>query len=73
MCVCVSSLLDVLDLHAGRAAAARAHEMLRPQLRDLCTPRLKQDEIDYLNSRQKDSMRSKYSSCTAVSIVYLYL
>lgn len=38
MCVCVYSLLDILDLHAGCAAAAGAHEGLRPQLRDLCTP-----------------------------------
>lgn len=38
--LCVYSLLDILDLHAGRAAAAGAHERLRPQLRDLCTPSL---------------------------------
>lgn len=35
------SLLDVLHLHAGCAAAAGAHERVCPQLRDLCTPRLK--------------------------------
>lgn len=38
--LCVYSLLDILDLHAGCAAAAGAHERLRPQLRDLCTPSL---------------------------------
>lgn len=41
VCVCVYSLLDILDLHAGRAAATGAHEGLRPQLRDLCTSCLK--------------------------------
>lgn len=41
VCVCVYSLLDIPDLHAGRAAAAGTHEGLRPQLRDLCTPCLK--------------------------------
>lgn len=39
-CVCVYSLLDILDLHAGCTAAAGAHEGLRPQFRDLCTPSL---------------------------------
>jgi len=34
----VGSLLDILDLHAGRAAAARAHEGLRPQLGNLGAP-----------------------------------
>lgn len=37
-CVWIYSLLDIPDLHAGCAAAAGAHEGLRPQLRDLCTP-----------------------------------
>lgn len=37
-CVWIHLLLDVPDLHAGRAAAAGAHEGLRPQLRDLCAP-----------------------------------
>lgn len=38
VCEWIYLLLDVPDLHTGRAAAAGAHEGLRPQLRDLCTP-----------------------------------
>ena len=45
-CDCVHSLLDVLDLHAGRAAAAGAHERLSSQLWDLSTSCLRHTNTD---------------------------
>lgn len=50
MCAWIYSLLDIPDLHAGCAAAAGAHEGLRSQLRDLCTPCLNTQIHTNINS-----------------------